>query len=179
MPSVGSAVMAWIQSTGGLFPIGNVKRGRTSHDSFCTVTIRSLWFALSWVIPHPIVFVLAFGLTWPPRKWGEGCSHHSQNPWKNPGLFLGQHGHFGWNTLAGAGVPEVPLLARSEAPVYTCFHSLSLRVRSAIKNDNLYFFPLYFHKTLKKLELLNFILGKTSELAYLVSLNFLLLSIHN
>ena len=70
-----------------------------------------------------------------------------------------------------------PCLPDLEAPVYTCFHSLSLRIRSAIKND--YFFPLYFHKTLKKLELLNFILGKTSELSYLVSSNLLLISIHN
>ena len=123
MSSVGSAVMAWIQSTDSLFPTGNVEKGRTSHDSFCIVTVGSLWFALSWVIPHPTAFVLAFGLTWPPRKWGEGCSHHSQNPWKNPSLFLGQHGHFGWNTLAGAGVLEVPLLAWSRG---SCLYMLSL-----------------------------------------------------
>lgn len=61
----------------------------------------------------------------------------------------------------------------SPSPQSPCLHVLSLpqpaRVRFAIENDNLYFFSLYFDKHLKKLELLNFILGKTSELVYLVS----------
>ena len=110
MPSVGSAVMAWVRSTSGLLPIGNVKRGRTSHDPFCMVTIGSLWFALSRVIPHTAAFVLVSVLTWLPRRWAGGCSHCSQTPWRKPSLFLGQHGHFGWNALVGAGALQSPCL---------------------------------------------------------------------
>lgn len=66
------------------------------------------------------------------------------------------------------------------APVYMCFHSLSLQGSDLpLKTTTSTFFLLYFDKTLKKLELLNFILGKTSELVNLVSWNLLLLSVHN
>ena len=135
--------MAWIQSTGGLPPVGNVKWGRTSHDPFCMVTVRSLWFALSRVIPHHIAFVL----TRPPGRWAGGCTHCSQTPWRNPS--------FSWvsmGTLVGTlwleqepcsllacllwalwgpttAWAQVVILEPQPlgAPVYMCFHSLSLQ----------------------------------------------------
>lgn len=83
-------------------------RGRQPWYPFCMVTVGPVIRSVSGP-PTPVAFVLVFVHAWPPRRWGGGCStRSSQTPWKNPGLFSGQHGHFGWAALAGAGGLQPP-----------------------------------------------------------------------
>lgn len=132
------------------------------------------WLCCRWVIPCPIAFVLVPVLTPPPRGWaGLGCGHHSDPtegpqpsfPWVSVGALVGPlwpewkpHGpptharslQVVWFLPAGAGwvgdqSSGIQPLGAPSPP-----HVLSLpqpaRVRFAIKNDNLYFFLLYFDK---------------------------------
>ena len=58
--------------------------------------------------PHCVFACICAHTATQEMDWS--CSHGSQTPWRNPSLFLSQHGHFGWNDLAGVGALLSPCL---------------------------------------------------------------------